>query len=290
MTTTAEMAAGARTMLRDFPKYFEISEGPLNVLTIRLPHPLISGSSLQVYTVNTIADPPTNVLTKEWQLDERNGLLKFTDSSHLGKTVVVAGYHYVWFSDGDLTFHTNQVLGEMLYGNSETLDTLSEVQAEVISIGAVVHALWSLSIELALDIDVSTPEGMFIPAHQRYTQVVAMMQYWEGKFNEKAGSLNMGLGALEQFRLRRVSYTTGRYVPVYQDREFDDPRWPKRLYPVIPEGVPDDTEVPTWAKVRELERISGHGVNYPAISFPDVFGVDRTEGERHSTVGPEPID
>lgn len=277
MTTVAEMTAGARTMLRDYPKYFEISEGPLNVLTIRLPHPLISGSSLQVYTVNTTADPPTNVLTKEWQLDERNGLLKMTNEAALGKTIVVAGYHYVWFSDQDLTQHTNQVMHEMFYGNDETLDTLSDVQAEVIAIGSVVRALWSLSIELALDIDVSTPEGMFIPAHQRYTQVVAMMQYWEGKFNEMAASLNMGLGALEQFRLRRVSQTTGRYVPVYQDREFDDPRWPKRLYPAIPAGVPDNTEVPTWAKVRELEsRTAPYGVNYPAISFPDVFGVDRT--------------
>jgi hypothetical protein len=151
----------------------------------------------------------------------------------------------------------------MLYGNEETLDTLSGVQAEVIEMGAVTRALWSLSIELALDIDVSTPEGMFIPAHQRYQQVVAMMQYWEGQFNERAASLNMGLGALEIFRLRRVSYTTGRYVPVYQDREFDDPRWPKRLYPVIPEGVPDDTETPLWAKAKRLsETTLGY---YPAV-------------------------
>jgi len=278
------MATGARAMLRDYPKYFEISEGPLNVLTIRLPHPLISGASLQVYTVDLVADPPTNVLTKEWSLDERNGLLKMTNVDALGKTIVVAGYHYVWFSDSDLTKATNDVLSEMFYGNDETLNTLSDVQAEVISIGAVVRALWSLCIELALDIDVSTPEGMFIPAHQRYAQVVAMMQYWEGKFDEKAGSLNMGLGALEQFRLRRVSYTTGRYVPVYQDREFDDPRWPKRLYPVIPEGVPDNTEVPTWAKVRELESRTTYGINYPAISFPEVFGVDRTY------VGPAVVD
>jgi len=264
-------------MLRDFPRYFEISEGPLNVLTIRLPHPLISGVSLQVYKVDTEADPPTNTLTKEWQLDERNGLLKMTNTADLGATIVVAGYYYTWFSDGDLTKATNDILGEMLYGSPETLNTLSAVQAEVISIGAVVRSLWSLSIELALDIDVSTPEGMFIPAHQRYTQVVQQMQYWESKFDEKAGSLNMGLGALEQFRLRRVSMTTGRYVPVYRDREFDDPRWPERLYPPIPEGVPDDTEKPRWAIVRELEmRTAPYGVNYPAISFPDVFGVDRT--------------
>jgi hypothetical protein len=46
----------------------------------------------------------------------------------------------------------------------------------------------------------------------------------------------MGLSALEQYRLRRVAKMTGRYVPVYIDREFDDPRPPERVYPPIPEG------------------------------------------------------
>jgi hypothetical protein len=264
------MVAGVRSKLRDFPKYFEISEGRLNVLTIRLPHPYVTPTALQVY-VTTMTPPvppatdpvPVTALTDEWTLDERNGLLKLSNTTFLGADVIAAGYHYVWFSDADLVRAVQEVTNEMLYGNEETLDTLSGVQAEVIEMGAVTRALWSLSIELALDIDVSTPEGMFIPAHQRYQQVVAMMQYWEGQFNERAASLNMGLGALEIFRLRRVSYTTGRYVPVYQDREFDDPRWPKRLYPVIPEGVPDDTETPLWAKAKRLsETTLGY---YPAV-------------------------
>ena len=64
--------------------------------------------------------------------------------------------------------------------------------------------------------------------------------------------LNMGLGSLDQYRLRRVAYTTGRYVPVYRDREFDDPRPPERLYPAIPEGrmfAPADEvlEITEWS-------------------------------------------
>ena len=50
-----------------------------------------------------------------------------------------------------------------------------------------------------------------------------MLQNYEAQYHDKAAMLNMGLGALEIFRLRRVAYMTGRYVPVYQDREFDDP-------------------------------------------------------------------
>ena len=274
MASTAEVAAGARGMLRDFPKYFEISEGPLNVLTIRLPHPLISIDTLQV---NTISDAETPVVTPttKWTLDERNGLLKLNDESFLGQQVVVAGYYYVWFSDSDLKLAMGQAAAEQFYNRSMTVNTMDPVEAEVLAIGTVVRALWSLSIELALDIDVSTPEGMYIPAHQRYSQVVQQMQYWEQQYESRMGSLNIGMGALEQFRLRRVSQTTGRYVPVYVDREFDDPRWPKRLYPAI-STQPDDPK-PTWARVRDAQAASVHGVQYPYLydyPAPYAYGGD----------------
>ena len=47
--SVAYVAGTARAILRDFPKYYEIEVGPLNVLTIRLPHPLISPPSVQVF-------------------------------------------------------------------------------------------------------------------------------------------------------------------------------------------------------------------------------------------------
>lgn len=236
MTTSADLVNGARTLLRDFPHYFEIDEGPLNVLTIRLPHPLISPSSVQVYIVDPTATPPTPTKTDAWQLDERNGLLKLTDETYLGKRVIVSGYYFSWFSDAELGFHANHVVGEMSHYSGNDLDDYAGAEIEVIQLGTVVHALWSLALELSLDIDVSTPEGMFIPAHQRYQQVLQMLGTYEQQYSDKAGMLNMGLGALEIFRLRRVAYTTGRYVPVYREREYDDPRPPERLYPPIPYG------------------------------------------------------
>jgi hypothetical protein len=236
MATVAEITAGARTVLRDHPLYFEVDQGPLNVLTIRLPHPLIMSSSLQVY-LTTAADPPVTTLTTEWQLDDRNGLLKLTNPADLGKRCLVAGYHYTWFSDADLGFYVSKVVNEMTYSGAD-FDNFLPAQRDVIMLGGVVNALWSLSMELALDIDVSTPEGMFIPARQRYQQVQQMLQFYERQYQDKASMLNMGLGALEVFKLRRVAYMTGRYVPVYQEREFDDPFPPDRLYPAIPEGVP----------------------------------------------------
>jgi hypothetical protein len=108
-------------------------------------------------------------------------------------------------------------------------------------------------MELMLDIDVSTPEGMFIPARQRYTQVLQMLGPFEAEFQSKADMLGMGLGALEVFRLRRVALTTGRYVPVYQEREIDDPRWPNRLWPPIPYGMPpSQDDEPAYARYRRV--------------------------------------
>jgi hypothetical protein len=70
-----------------------------------------------------------------------------------------------------------------------------------------------------------------------------MLQYWESEYSDKAAMLNMGLGALQVFQLRRVAYMTGRYVPVYKSREFDDPDPPERLYPPIPEGVQPSADI-----------------------------------------------
>jgi hypothetical protein len=199
-------------------------------------------------------------------------LLKLTNEAYLGQQVIVGGYHYVWFADADLVRAVQDVSAEVLYTKGGEVEDLSDVEAEVIGMGAVVRALWSLSIELALDIDVSTPEGMFIPAHQRYSQVLQMMQYWEGEYDKRAASLNMGLGALEIFQLRRVSYTTGRYVPVYVNREFDDPRWPRRLYPPIPDGTMGENHVPLWQRVRQLTGVVTYGADYPSATFPGVLG------------------
>lgn len=232
-TNVSELASGARTYLRDYPQYFEVDEGPLNVLTIRLPHPLIQSSSLQVYTTDST---PTTTLTTDWQLDARNGLLKLTDEALLNQRVLVAGYHYSWFSDEDLNFHVTKVVHEMDYSND--VSTFGDAEMDVIILGGVVRALWSLAVELSLDIDVSTPEGIYIPARQRFAQVMQMLTYWEAEYNTKSSMLNIGLGSIEQFRLRRVAYLTNRLVPVYQEQEVDDRTRPDRLYPPIPEGIP----------------------------------------------------
>lgn len=254
MATLSDVSSGARTFLRDFPMFFEVDQGPINTLTVRLPHPLVANDTLAVYTTEPAVPPaaPVTTPTTAWALDERNGLLKITDETLLNKRLLIAGYHYSWFLDSDLTFHAGQILSEFTYsGAISGIRDMAPAQVEVTMLGTVVRALWSLSMELMLDIDVNTPEGMTIPARQRYGQVLQMLGPFEAEFQAKADMLGLGLGALQMLQLRRVALTTGRYVPVYTDREIDDPRWPKRQWPLIADPVPHDVE-PAYARYRRI--------------------------------------
>ena len=264
--TLEGIVQSARNMLRDFPQFFEVDLGPLATSTIRLPHPNVEGETLQVYTA---AQPGPNALdtehltmtaipSTEWAVDERNGLLKFTSAAYQGQRVFVAGYHYEWFLNEDLDFSASLVVAEHFFQRSDkTLDTVSPVELDVIAMGAVVRALWALITDFSTDIDVNSPEGMFIPARQRFQQVWQMLQHWEGLYNDRAKSLNVGLSNIDIFSLRRVAKMTGRFVPIYVDREYDDHNPPERVYPHIPSL---DTEEP------------GPGVGGDSISTVEEIG------------------
>lgn len=239
MTEVDTVVNGARNLLRDFPLFFEIDTGPLNVSTIRLPHPLVPISALQVVsgsgTDTTIT--PTPVPSTDFLLDERNGLLKFLSTTYFGKRILVAGYHFTWFLDADLTFHANRILVDVGYGRDfQEMSDFTDIETDTIYIGTLVSSLSALVTELSMEIDVSTPEGIYIPARQRYQQVLQMWQSWSASYQERMVNLNLGTGRIEQFDLRRVSRLTNRLVPLYRERELDDPRPPRRIRPRIPTG------------------------------------------------------
>src|SRR5262245_34931721 len=146
------IANTARNLLRDFPQFFEVEVGPLNVMTVRLPHPLIPANLLQVYIGapgETAEDPWTSTATTDWSLDERNGLLKIDSETMLNKRALIAGYYYTWFLDSDLEMHANQAGLEMTYNSHATVGDIEDdtVLSEVTSMATVVRALWSLALE-----------------------------------------------------------------------------------------------------------------------------------------------
>lgn len=264
-----DLIGKARMLLRDFPQFFEADLGPLNVSTVRLPHPNVDLGSLQVYAS---AQPGQNaeygeqvtltaVSDDNWVLDQRNGLLKFKNNTYLGQRIFISGYFFEWFLDADLAFHIGIVIDEHLQGRFAVADLaksqVSQVELDVIAIGAVVRAIWTLLTEFSTDIDVSSPEGMFIPARQRFQQLWQMLQHWEGIYSERTKQLNVGLGRIDIFDLRRVGYMTNRLIPVYKEREYDDHEAPVRIRPEISDGTttPPVAESGSDIEVSDMEEI-----------------------------------
>jgi hypothetical protein len=236
MCTPDEIAAKARMKVRDFPQYFEVPYTASPVYTLRAPHPNVDPNSVVVWMPDG-----TLVAATEYQVDGRNGLIKLKTPTSYPDGLGVSGYFYEWFMNEDLAYQATIVSNQHLHNNDKADDGsgFSAVECDVIATGTVAMAMWSLMAEFATDIDVSTPEGMMIPAHQRFEQMSQMSAFWTQQYKDEAALIGVGLGAFEQFTLRRVAKLTNRYVPVYKAREVDDPRPPTRLFPAIPDGTMD---------------------------------------------------
>ena len=229
-----EIGEASRNMIRDFPKFFEATYAPLPAATVQLDYPMVA--SLEV---RSVAD---NTEVTDFSLDYRNGILKLPNVADIRDGIHVYGYHYEWFLPDDLSFYARYVFDELMFdSDNDSLADMSETEQSLLPLGTTVYALWSLVTEFSTDIDVSTPEGVMIPAHMRFQQVLQLFQYWKQRYEEKSAAMNLGPNKISQYRLRRISRMTNRYVPVFRGREIDDPRWPVRVFPEIPEIVDDDT-------------------------------------------------
>ena len=65
------------------------------------------------------------------------------------------------------------------------------------------------------------------------------------RYQEFCGQLNVGVFRMETLQLRRTSQTTGRLVPIFEPREYDDPRWPQRELPPIDKRNVDNSGNPS---------------------------------------------
>jgi hypothetical protein len=237
MCSPAEIAEKVRYKLRDFGHYFEVPFTAAPIYTMRLPHPLVAKDKLTVWqptSAEIIQDPAV------WELDQRNGVIKFADPNVIADGVGVSGYYYEWFLDEDLEYAAGIMVNQHLYDRGDaTTDDFTAVECDVLATGAAAQAYYSLMAELSLDVDVSTPEGISIPATQRFHQATEMAGIWSSMYADEAAMLGVGLNKVEQYWLRRVSYTTNRLVPLLKEREIDDMRPPLRLMPPIPDGLQD---------------------------------------------------
>jgi hypothetical protein len=98
--------------------------------------------------------------------------------------------------------------------------------------------------DAATDIDITTAEGTHIPRAQRFGQLEQMISALTERYKSLCSLLGVGLYRIEVSNLRRVSRQTGRLVPLYVEREYDDNSLPERIVAPIdrrnadPDGPP----------------------------------------------------
>lgn len=265
MATEADIISRVRLELGDQPQPFrQTYRGNGNQDQYDLPtNHIITTSDLHVFTTDpTTLVNTTLALGTDFTLDSDNGIIVLT--TYLPKDVLltVEGKAYGLFSDDELSQfvreavlqHTNAATQTTRYRDSNgfirydkvavTLDNLPEVENLLVAILASIEALWALSTDAATDIDVVTSEGTHIPRSQRFAQIRAQIDTLTEKYQTLCGQLNVGLWRIEMSNLRRVSRTTNRLVPIYVEREYDDPTYPERIITEIdqrgadPDGPP----------------------------------------------------
>lgn len=180
-----------------------------------------------------------------------------------GDTLIVSGFAGGMFSDQELEVfihdavlqHTNgryikqrfrDSFGFIRYSEVPMdLSTLPEIEGTLVSMRATIDALWALATDASTDIDISSADGTTVPRSERYRQLRQQIDGMTERYNQLCAMLNVGLNRIEVGRIRRVSDTTNRLVPIFRDREYDDYRLPERQLPPIDDDNPDTSNIPS---------------------------------------------
>lgn len=206
-----------------------------------------SGLVVKMATENTTGgyNPPTTLVAPaDYSLDATAGVLTTTVAPLNDAILTVTGTHFQFFTDAELDLfirsaalkHTHSAEDLQVYRdingfkhflyNNETVDTIAPVEHHVVALLAAVEALEVIRSDATYDIDVTTSDGTSLPREERFRNVGEIIATKQARYDTLCSQLGVGLGRIEVFTFRRVSRTTGKLVPVYVNREYDDVRTP----------------------------------------------------------------
>jgi hypothetical protein len=180
-----------------------------------------------------------------------------------GDNLIVSGLAGGMFSDDELTMFINDAVLQHTLGRTQKsrfkdsygfiryvdvpldLGNLPDVEGVLIALRASIEALWALATDASTDIDISSADGTTVPRSERYRQLRQQIDGMTDRYNQLCNMLNVGLNRIEMSKIRRVSRTTNRLVPIFKDREYDDYTLPQRQLPPIDAQNPDTSNIPS---------------------------------------------
>lgn len=263
MATEADILNTVRLELGDLPTPFRDSfRGNGEQQEFDLSARNITASSVTAFAINADGSLTSYTNGVDFTLDALDGVIKFAVTPEEDTRFAVEGTSYGMFSDDDLSTFLDAAVGQHLLNRTVqrryrdgrgfiqferepmTLADLPKEENILVGLLATIEALWALSTDAATDIDVQTAEGTSIPRAQRWRQLTAQIDLLTNKYKDLSLNMGVGLFAPEVNDLRRVSRTTGRLVPIFQEREYDEVGPPIRKNPKIntkdsdPDGPP----------------------------------------------------
>lgn len=266
--------ARLRLELGDRLSTFQASiDGTGNLLTqFELPVRHIDETTISVRLFDGRNNTSSQLIADEgYTLDAFQGSITTAQPLVPGQTIVVSGTRARFFEQDVLDEFLRTAFIQLTYGRtSKTVglsasglrqyaeygfdwDTLPEIEHLPLVIMAKITALWVLATDTAYDIDISA-DGANIPRTERYRQMMSHITAETLRLQEITKHLNIGLQRIEVQTLRRVSRLTGRLVPIYEEREYDDHRLPMRVLPQIDEGKDEGQDF--------VDPYGGYGVGY----------------------------
>lgn len=199
----------------------------------------------------------------DYFLNEHQGYLQLINPVPFGATITVTGNAWGLFTDRELAKFIDDSVrqhcaertikermrtyrGFISYRETPMiLNNLPLIEEPLLVMLATINVLWTLANDAATDTDIVTAEGTNVNRLGRYRQVIGHIAELQERYERYCGQLNVGAFRTVTRKLRRVSLTTGRLVPIYEDREFDDVRWGVRLLPQIDTYDEDDSGIPS---------------------------------------------
>lgn len=199
----------------------------------------------------------------DYYLNEQQGFLSLATPVPFDAIITVTGHAWGLFTDKELCKYVDDSVRQHCQGRTSKerlrtfrgfisyreeplgLHNLPPIEEPLLVMLCTINVLWTLANDAATDTDIVTAEGTNVDRLGRYRQLIGHIAELQERYEEYCGQLNVGVFRNTVRKLRRVSYTTGRYVPVFEDREYDDPRWPVRELPQIDNYDTDNSGIPS---------------------------------------------
>lgn len=204
-------------------------------------------------------------------VEERTGLVVLPSAPDADAMLVVSGTRYRYFGSVDMTTFIDAAVAQHLHNRTDafnrqvSLANLPIVEEYPLAILATTLALMALVTDASFDIDILAPDGVNIPRSERYRQLMDMLATRQQQYKDLCAALNIGLNRIEVFKLRRISRTTNKLVPVYIAQEIDDYSKPVRVY--LPTNTLGSAPIPSSAAVYDLAFTQGDSFE-AVLDFP----------------------